>query len=264
MDACVTPAALRQSLASERPPLVIDVRREPAFRSAPDWLRGALRRDPEHAGRWHATLPRSARVVVYCVHGHEVSQGVARELRAHGFDAAYLDGGIEGWRTFGGEIDIKARDAASRWVTRERPKIDRIACPWLLRRFIDPHAEFLYVPRDAVMRVAAEARATPYDVPDVRLTHAGEYCSFDAFIAAFRLREPALDELARIVRGADTGRLDLAPQAAGLAALSSGLSRLYPNDHEMLAHGMVMYDALYGWCKEGKPQAQTWNPESAL
>jgi rhodanese-related sulfurtransferase len=263
MDACVTPAALRQSLAKERPPLVIDVRREPAFRSAPDWLRGALRRDPEHVARWQAALPRSARVVVYCVHGHEVSQGVARELRARGLDAAYLDGGIEGWRTLGGELDAKAHEAASRWVTRERPKIDRIACPWLVRRFIDPRAEFLYVPRDAVMRVAAEARATPYDVPDVRLSHAGEHCSFDAFLAAFRLREPALDELARIVRGADTGRLDLAPQSAGLVALSSGLSRVYADDHEMLAHGIVMYDALYCWCKEGKPEAQTWNPERA-
>lgn len=262
MDACVTPAALRQLLISNQPPLVIDARRSAAFRSAPDWLRGALRRDPEHAQRWYAALPQSARVIVYCVHGHEVSQGVARELRARGLEAAYLDGGIEAWRSAGGELDPKAVNAGTRWVTRERPKIDRIACPWLIRRFIDPQAEFLYVPRGEVTRVAAESGAMPYDVADVRLSHAGERCSFDAFLAAYRLRDTALDELAVIVRGADTGRLDLAPQAAGLAALSLGLSRLYADDHEMLSHGMVMYDALHRWCKEGKQEAHTWNPES--
>jgi hypothetical protein len=147
-------------------------------------------------------------------------------------------------------------------VTRERPKIDRIACPWLIRRFVDPDAEFLYVPAPAVRRVAQEREAVPYDIPDVAFSHEGERCSFDAVLAAYRLRDPALDELALIVRGADTNRLELAPQAAGLAAISLGLSRNFSDDHVMLEHGMVMYDALYRWCKEGKSEAHTWNPEA--
>ncbi|HXV08552.1 MAG TPA: chromate resistance protein ChrB domain-containing protein [Burkholderiales bacterium] len=154
----------------------------------------------------------------------------------------------------------KPADAATRWVTRERPKIDRIACPWLIRRFIDPQAEFLYVPTPEVRRAAAERDAVPYDVPDVEFSHRGELCSFDAFLATYRLTDPALAELALIVRGADTDRHDLAPQAAGLAAVSLGLSRLYADDHAMLEQGMVLYDALYLWCKEGKSEVHTWNP----
>ncbi|SIT45691.1 conserved hypothetical protein [Paraburkholderia piptadeniae] len=136
-----------------------------------------------------------------------------------------------------------------RWVTRERPKVDRIACPWLVQRFIDPDAEFLYVPRDDVMQVAAETEATPYDVPDVELGHHGEFYSFDAFLDTYQLTDPALHKLARIVRGADTGRLDLAPEAAGLYAISAGLSRIFADDHEQLRYGMLLYDALYAWCK---------------
>ena len=149
-----------------------------------------------------------------------------------------------------------------KWVTRERPKIDRIACPWLVARFVDPDAEFLYVPADQVVRAAGERVAVPYDIPGVEFSHVGERCSFDAFLRVFRLRDPALDELAVIVRGADTGRLDLAPQAAGLAALSLGLSRNFANDHEMLRQGMVLYDALYTWCREGKAEVHTWKPEA--
>jgi hypothetical protein len=149
-----------------------------------------------------------------------------------------------------------------KWITRERPKIDRIACPWLVRRFIDPEAEFLYVPTPDVKRVAQEKEAVPYDIPDVEFSHEGDLCSFDAFLTAYRLHDPALDELAVIVRGADTGRPELAPQAAGLAAISLGLSRLYRDDHEMLDQGMVVYDALYRWCKEGKDAVHTWNPDA--
>ena len=132
----------------------------------------------------------------------------------------------------------------------------------MVRRFIDPEAEFLYVPAADVRRIAAERDAVPYDIPDVKFSHVGEHCSFDAFIAAYRLRDPALDELAVIVRGADTGHPGLAPQAAGLLAISLGLSRLYQDDHEMLERGMVVYDALYRWCKEGKQETHTWNPEA--
>jgi hypothetical protein len=136
-----------------------------------------------------------------------------------------------------------------KWVTRERPKIDRIACPWLIARFIDPEAEFLYVPGDQVLKVAADTGATPYDVPGVEMTHVGDQCSFDAFIKKHRLDDPALLQLAAIVRGADTSRLDLTPQSAGLHAISLGLSLNFADDHAMLRQGLVVYDALYAWCQ---------------
>ncbi|MFP5411266.1 MAG: chromate resistance protein ChrB domain-containing protein, partial [Gammaproteobacteria bacterium] len=136
-----------------------------------------------------------------------------------------------------------------KWITRERPKIDRIACPWLVARFIDPEAEFLYVPAADVLNIAKETGAIPYDIPGVEYGHRGELCSFDAFLDKHDLNDPALRQLAVIVRGADTDRLDLAPQCAGLLALSLGLSRNFADDHVMLSQGMVMYDALYAWAK---------------
>lgn len=136
-----------------------------------------------------------------------------------------------------------------KWITRERPKIDRIACPWLINRFIDKDAEFIYVPTDKVMEKAEELGATPYDIPGVEFSHVGEYCSFDAFIKKFNLKDEALDRLAVIVRAADTDSFNLAPQAAGLFAISAGLSYNIKDDHEMLKHGMLIYDALYSWCK---------------
>ena len=136
-----------------------------------------------------------------------------------------------------------------KWITRERPKIDRIACPWLVARFIDAEAEFLYVPRGDVQRIAKETGAIPYDVPGAELGHVGELCSFDAFLSKYRLDDPALARLAVIVRGADTDRLDLTPQSAGLYAISLGLSACHPDDHQMLAHGRVIYDALHAWCQ---------------
>lgn len=147
-----------------------------------------------------------------------------------------------------------------KWVTRERPKIDRIACPWLIARFIDKSPEFLYVPTEDVMKVAKETGATPYDIPGVEMTHDGELCSFDAFLKKYKLNDPALHQLAIIVRGADTSRLELAPQASGLMALSLGLSRVFADDHEMLRHGMVMYDALYAWCRDCQKETHGWPP----
>ena len=137
-----------------------------------------------------------------------------------------------------------------KWITRERPKIDRIACPWLVARFVDKAPEFLYVPGSDVMRIAAETGATPYDVPGVELGHHGDRCSFDAFIAKYRLDDKGLNKLALIVRGADCGAPHLASEAAGLLAISKGLSLNFSEDHEMLKHGMVMYDALYAWCSQ--------------
>jgi hypothetical protein len=148
-----------------------------------------------------------------------------------------------------------------RWITRERPKIDRIACPWLIRRFIDPTAEFIYVPASEVIAKAKQLDAIPYDVEGVELSHEGPLCSFDAILRKYELSDPALAELAVIVRGADTARLDLAPQAAGLLAISLGLSHNFRDDHEQLEQGMVIYDALYSWARHVRSETHTWNPQ---
>jgi hypothetical protein len=146
-----------------------------------------------------------------------------------------------------------------KWITRERPKIDRIACPWLITRFIDKESEFLFVPTGDVLRVAGETGAIPYDIPGAELSHAGEECSFDTFLKKYGLADPALQDLAVIVRGADTDRLGLAPQCAGLLAISLGLSRNFTDDHKMLEHGLVMYDALYAWCCHARGERHSWN-----
>jgi rhodanese-related sulfurtransferase len=255
-NAAISASSLKAMIGHKTPPIVIDVRRNQRWHEAADLIDGALRRDPEQLEQWKHTLPAGAEIVVYCVHGHEVSQNAAKALGAR-----FLEGGIEHWRAEGGDLQAKAKGASTRWVTRERPKIDRIACPWLVKRFVDPDAEFLYVPTQEVLRTAKEREAEPYDVPDVDFTHVGELCSFDAFIARYRLRDPALADLATIVRGADTSRHDLAPQSAGLLAISLGLSLNFADDHAMLAHGMTVYDALYSWCRRGKEEKHTWNPD---
>jgi hypothetical protein len=152
----------------------------------------------------------------------------------------------------------------TRWVTRERPKIDRIACPWLIRRFIDPKARILFVPTEQVFAVAVEQSAVAFDIPGAPLTHVGALCSFDAFIGAFDLTEPGLAVLAPIVRGADTDRHDLAPEAAGLHALSLGLTTLYPDDHALLRQGMILYDALYAWATQARGERHDWRPQPGL
>ena len=148
-----------------------------------------------------------------------------------------------------------------KWITRERPKIDRVACPWLIARFIDTDAEFLFVPPDSVQRVANETGAIPYDVEGVELSHDGPLCSFDAFLRKYQVSDPYLHSIATIVRGADTATLDLAPQCAGLLAISLGLSRLFSDDHEQLMHGFVIYDALYAWARDARAETHTWNPQ---
>ena len=150
-----------------------------------------------------------------------------------------------------------------KWITRQRPKIDRIACPWLITRFIDKEAEFIFAPPAEVKRLAQELGATPFDVEGVELSHDGPLCSFDALLAKYHLEDPALQELAVIVRGADTAHLDLAPQAAGLLAISLGLSHNFQDDHEQLRHGMVIYDALYAWSRHVRGETHTWNPQRA-
>ena len=150
-----------------------------------------------------------------------------------------------------------------KWITRERPKIDRIACPWLVARFIDKNPEFLYVPPGEVFEVARQTSAIPYDLPGAELSHVGELCSFDAFLKKYELHDPALDHLAMIVRGADTSRLDLTPQSAGLYAISLGLSHNFTDDHEMLRYGLVVYDALYAWCTSCQAESHNWPPKTA-
>lgn len=150
-----------------------------------------------------------------------------------------------------------------RWITRERPKIDRVACPWLISRFIDQAPEFLFAAPPDVTRLAKERDATPYDVGGVELSHDGPLCSFDAFLAKYRLDDAALRDLAVIVRGADTARLDLAPQCAGLLAISLGLSCNFQDDQEQLRHGFVVYDALYAWLRFARDERHTWNPQRA-
>jgi len=151
------------------------------------------------------------------------------------------------------------------WITREHPKIDRIACPWLIRRFIEAEAEFVYVPTDQVLAVAARTGAMPYDIPGAEpFAHDGELCSFDTILRHHGIQDPALDRLALIVRGADTARHDLAPEAAGLHAISLGLSANFPDDHTMLEQGMVIYDALYAWCRAPRHEIHNWPPAAAV
>lgn len=263
MDTIVYPIAvapLAARMGSAQQPLILDVRREPAFGADSVMIAGATWRDPFSVGDWLKYLPTQRDNVVYCVHGHEISKNVCAALRSGNIQAFFLDGGIEAWKTQNGMTINKnaacpvpsALHAPSRWITRERPKIDRIACPWLIRRFIDPLAEFLYVPAASVIRDAASLIAIPYDVPGVTFTHRGDNagrCTFDALIEDFGLKDASLDELATIVRGADNGHPELTPQSPGLLAVSMGLSALYKNDLEMLAQGMIVYDALYAWLK---------------
>lgn len=263
MTSSISFRELQSAIQGRQPPLIIDVRRQPEFRASSYMIAGALWRDPEQVSSWVKELPSASTVVVYCTHGREVSQGVAKTLNEHKITAHCLEGGIEeGWKAGRAELDHKPSGANTRWVTRERPKIDRIACPWLIARFIDKNAEFLYVPPKQVLDAAKDHDAVPYDIPDIHFSHEGELCSFDAFLKHYHLTDPALQQLAVIVRGADTARLEIAPQASGLAAISLGLSRIFRDDHRMLKHGMVMYDALYAWCKEGQDEVHTWNPEA--
>ena len=249
-SSALSASELRSERGGKSPPVVIDVRRQPAFLEADVMISGALRRDPEQVRAWAKSLPRASSVVVYCVHGREVSQTAAAALGEAGISARYLEGGLEGWKAAEGALDQKPRNGSTRWVTRERPKIDRIACPWLIARFVDADAQFLYVPPKEVLGTAKEKEAVPYDIPDVHFSHDGELCSFDAFLKHYQLTDPALKELATIVRGADTGQLELTPQSAGLLAASLGYSRMYRDDLAQLEAAMPLYDAFYRWCRD--------------
>ena len=220
----ISPAELYARLGTAAAPTVVDVRRLADFATAGELIVSAYHRDPDEVEQWRRDLPRGRQVVVHCVHGHQVSQGVATALRAAGVDAVYLQDGIAGWTAKGLPTHRTIGATPGKWVTRERPKIDRIACPWLIRRFIDPQAEFIYVPTKDVLDVAKATGGTPYDIEGVEFAHEGERCSFDTIVRIYGIKDAPLDHLAKIVRGADTSRHDLTPQCGGLFAISLGLS----------------------------------------
>ena len=259
----ISTQALYQQLGTAAAPLVIDVRRNSAFDADDRMLVSAVRRGPDEIRRWSRDLRPEQPVVAYCMYGQEVSRHAAIALRGVGVDARYLEGGIAEWAERKLPLRRK-REGASSWVTRERPKIDRIACPWLIRRFIDPEASFLFVPTEQVFDTVKVTGATAYDIPGSEpFSHDGELCSFDAFLKVYGIEDPGLDILAVIVRGADTARLELAPQSPGLLALSLGLSANFADDHEMLEHGLTMYDAFYAWCRSCQDEKHNWTPPAA-
>jgi rhodanese-related sulfurtransferase len=199
------------------------------------------------------------KAIVVCQRGRKLAEGAAAILRTKGWQAEVLEGGAEAWAEAGlPMIPLAALPRTRLWVTRHRPKIDRIACPWLVRRFIDPGARFLFVAPAEVLAVADRFGATPFDIEGVTFSHRGEGCSFDAFLDDFQLHTEALDRLALIVRAADTDRHDLAPQAAGLLAVSVGLSRMFRDDLQQLDAGMAVYDALYRWARDGHDEGHDW------
>lgn len=258
----ITPDKLARLIGTPRGPSVLDVRTGEDFDAAPSLIPGARRRDALKVAEWAGAV--GGPVVVVCHKGLKLSHGVAAWLRHEGTPAEVLEGGFEAWREAGlplvAEAKLPARDARGRtvWVTRGRPKIDRIACPWLIRRFVDPDAVILFVAPSEVTAVAERFGAAPFDVEGVFWSHRGERCSFDTMVEELGLGAPPLLRLADMVRGADTARLDLAPEAAGLLAISLGLSRMFADDLEQLEAGLLVYDALYRWARDATAETHNW------
>ncbi len=258
-------------MATPHAPVVIDVRRRDAYDASPYVLPAALWREAAAVRQWGAAIGRDRTIVVACKAGHDLSQRATAELRAEGYDARTLAGGYDAWAAAclplvaRAELDRIAPRRPSLWVTRRRPKIDRVACPWLIRRFLDPHARVLFVDPDEVVNVAHESGGVPFDIKDVELSHEGERCTFDTMLKIFGLEnEPSLARLALIVRGADTARPDIAPEAAGLHAVSLGLSALAgDDDHGLLQHGFLVYDALFAWLRFAANERHNWPAKAA-
>jgi rhodanese-related sulfurtransferase len=256
--ASISSLELYSRIGGAAAPLLLDVRALEAIDADGKAIVGAVHRPAEQASCWIPDLPTGREVVAYCANGQAPSQTVAAALTAADIPVVYLEGGIDDWT--GKQLPTRRNIAAGvgGWVTRERPKIDRIACPWLICRFIDPHAQFFYVPPSRVLAVAEEIGATPYDVDGVEFTHEGDRCTFDTILRIYDIHDPALDRLAAIVRGADTSRHELTAQSGGLFAISLGLSANFPDDHEMLAHGSIVYDALYTWSRNLQGETHNW------
>jgi rhodanese-related sulfurtransferase len=252
----ISPAQTMRLIGTPDAPTVIDVRIPEDLAALPGLV--PTSRVISHTAIDTLTDP-PGRAIVVCMKGRKLSEGAAAVLRAKGWQAEVLEGGALGWEAAGlPMIPSAALDATSLWVTRHRPKIDRIACPWLIRRFIDPAARFLFVAPSEVLAVADRFNATPFDIEGVTISHRDERCSFDALLDDFQLHTAPLDRLALVVRGADTDRHDLAPQAAGLLALSVGLSRMFRDDLQQLDAGMTLYDALYRWARDGHEEGHDW------
>ncbi len=246
---------LARLIGTPEAPTIVDVRTDEDFQRDPRLVPGAMRMPHEAAG----AAELAGRVLAVCHRGLKLSHGVAALLRQRGIPAESLSGGAEAWAASGHPmIPAKAIPSSHVWVTRHRPKIDRIACPWLILRFIDPRARFLFVPPSEVVSVAERFDASPFDIEGAFWSHRAERCTLDTMIAEWQLSTPALDRVARIVRGADTNRHDLAPECAGLLALSVGLSRQYRSDEEQLSVGLRMYDALYRWARDGYEEGHDW------
>lgn len=247
-------------------PVIVDISIDPDFTEDPFLIPGAFRHPHTDIAGLKERLGGRACVVV-CQKGIKLSQGLAARLRADGHRAEYLQGGNFAWRDHADAPRVRAAaippavDGATLWVTRHRPKIDRIACPWLIRRFVDPGARVLFVSPSEVAGVAERYGATPFDVEGVFWSHREERCTFDTMLEEFGLQSPALLGLAQVVRAADTNTHSLAPQAAGLLAISVGLSRQYRDDTAQLEAGMALYDALYRWARDGQGEGHDWPAE---
>ena len=262
----ISPQDLWASIGSGSTPHIVDVCRRAVLEASSGMIPTSVWHGPGPAAAWSHTLDPAREIVLTCKAGHNLSQAAAAELRGQGIAARVLEGGREGWVAAG--LPFVSRAALARfapsnpstWVTRRRPKIDSVACPWLIRRFIDADARFLFVDPSEVANVAADTGAIPFDIEGVELSHEGERCSFDTLLNRFGLQDDAaLARLALIVRGADTARPDLAPEAAGLHAVSLGLSALAgDDDHAMLRHGFIVYDALYAWLRHAADERHNW------
>ena len=261
--ASIAPEKLARLLGTSKAPVIIDVREGEAVSADPRRIPTSLLLDYMTAQTWASDF-RGQAVAVSCQKGKKLAEGTAAWLRHFGADAEVVEGGFEAWRDAGlplvplAAVPTLSNSVKTVWVTRSRPKIDRIACPWLIRRFIDPKAVFLFVAPAEVEAVAERYGATPFDVENVKWSHRGDLCTFDVMVEEFGLGIEPLRRLARIVRAADTAQLDLEPEAAGLLAMSLGLSRMFADDIEQLDAGMLIYDALYRWCRDATEETHNW------
>lgn len=259
----ISPDKLDRLVGTPACPILLDVRTDAEFNAHPALVPTAIRRSHETAPEWARDYPGKT-VVAVCSRGKKLAEGAAAWLRTAGASANILEGGIEAWTQARLPLvpvsKLPARDQQGRtvWVTRARPKIDRIACPWLIRRFIDPSAMFLFVTASEVASVAEQFKAVPFDIENVYWGHRGDLCTFDVMVDEFGLGTEALNHLAVIVRAADTGRLDLSPQAPGLLAAALGLSRMYSDDLAQLDAGMLLFDAFYRWCRDATDETHNW------
>jgi rhodanese-related sulfurtransferase len=267
----ISPQQLWHLIGTTDAPQLIDVRRRDIYESTPGVLPASIWQEPAEFARWSLVLDRARPIVIACKAGKELSQFITAELRGTGYKAAMLEGGSFAWINAGlPMVDRKSLERfaprrPSIWVTRRRPKIDRIACPWLIRRFLDANAKILFVDPAYVKEAAAEVGGIPFDIASVELSHDGDRCTFDTMLKLFGLEsEPSLARLALIVRGADTARPDIAPEAAGLHAISLGLSALAgDDDHGLLERGFMVYDALFAWLRFAAEERHNWPAKAA-